>query len=152
MWNWDGEQAASGLPGSIREVLDTIIRERIGYMPTLQVIEGQGLMFDPDFLRRPAVAAVLPAPLIEWYRTRDGRSFAEERRTESRGADDATMRARFSNAAQPAKIALRYLAERNANFVFGSDSPSGPNRDRNYPRPTIGAGNVISPERVGSTR
>lgn len=126
MWNWDGEQSASGIPGSIEEVLDTIVRERIGYMPTLQVIEGQGLMFDPEFLSRPATAAVLPAQLIEWYRTRDGRSFAEERRAESRGADDTTMRMRFSNAAQPANIVVRYLAERNANFVFGSDTPSGP--------------------------
>jgi imidazolonepropionase-like amidohydrolase len=126
MWNWDGLQAAIGLPMPIEQVLDTVIQERIGYMPTIQVITGQSLMFDPEFLSQPSVEAVLPAQLIDWYRTEDGRWFAEERRAESRDADDAALRERFSGAAEPAKIAVRYLADGNANFVFGSDTPSGP--------------------------
>lgn len=126
MWNWDGLRAVSGLPGPIELVLDTVIQERIGYMPTIQVIAGQGLMFDPEFLSRASVAAVLPPRLIEWYQTPDGRWFAEERRTESGGADDAAMRARFTGVTLPAKRAVRYLAKRDANFVFGSDTPSGP--------------------------
>ena len=51
MWNWDEfEQAGDELPAPIRALLDTVAARRIGFMPTLRVIDGLAAMYDPDFL------------------------------------------------------------------------------------------------------
>ena len=43
MWNWDQfEQAGEALPAPIRALLDTVAARRIGFMPTLRVIDGLG--------------------------------------------------------------------------------------------------------------
>ena len=124
LWN-----APDGFSESVREVLDTIVSDGIGYMPTMQVLAGLGLMFQPDFLDDPALAAVVPEALIEWYRSEDGQWFARELKTDFGGADDEAMRAfqeRDDSAPGMSRRTTRYLAERDARLLFGSDTPSAP--------------------------
>jgi len=67
LWNAPRDsQGDLSLSESIAAVLDTIVAKGIGYMPTMQVLEGMGLMFQPVFLDDPALAAVVPSELIDW--------------------------------------------------------------------------------------
>jgi hypothetical protein len=87
------------------------------------------LMFKAGFLEDPALAAVLPAALIDWYRTPDGRWFADELRAEFDGLPDERIAAIYEGEDGPLSMSnatVAYLAERDARFLFGSDTPSSP--------------------------
>lgn len=127
MWNWDElEQAAEDLPAPIRVLLDTVVARRIGFMPTLRVIEGLGAMFDPAFLDDPRLARVLPPALIAWYRTTLGQAYAAEMRRGFGSVTDGRIRQIFRGVAQHGASVTRYLVSRGGRLVFGSDTPSGP--------------------------
>ena len=129
LWNWGGLQSDAAVPEPIAEVLDRIVAEGIGYMPTMQVLEGLRLMYDPEFLSDPSLAAVLPAELIDWYRSDDGRWFADELRADFGGATDERILAIYEGGGggrTTSRRTVNYLAEREARFLFGSDTPSAP--------------------------
>lgn len=126
---WNAPRDPAGLPEVVRTVLDATIEKRIGYMPTMQVLAGMQLMFEPEFLDDPALAAVLPAALIEWYGTPDGRWFADELRAEFDGLADERIAAIYEGRDGPlfmSNATVAYLAERDTRFLFGSDTPSSP--------------------------
>jgi hypothetical protein len=127
MWNWDElEHAGRKLPAPIRALLDTVAARRIGFMPTLRVIDGLGAMFDPAFLDDPRLARVLPSGLIAWYRTPTGQAFADEMRRDFGSAGDRRIRDVFRGVAEHGAVAAKYLVSRGGRLVFGSDTPSSP--------------------------
>ena len=143
MWNWDEfEQTSagvershperseggmrSGMPAPIRALLDTVAARRIGFMPTLRVMDGLGAMFDPAFLDDPRLARVVPQSLIAWYRTPAGQAYAVEMRRGFGNAGDARIRELIGHVADHGALATRYLAAHGGRLVFGSDTPSGP--------------------------
>ena len=127
LWNWDElEQAGDKLPAPIRVLLDTVVARRIGFMPTLRVIEGFGAMFDPAFLDDPRLARVLPPALIAWYRTPAGQAFATEMRRGFGSADDRRIREIYRGVARHGASTTRYLVAHGGRLVFGSDTPSSP--------------------------
>ncbi|MCK5439958.1 MAG: amidohydrolase family protein, partial [Gemmatimonadetes bacterium] len=128
MWNWDGLGDDDTIPEPIRDVLDEIVDLDTGFMPTLQVLGGLQSMFDPDFLDDPMLRAVLPAALIDWYGTEDGRWFQNELRSEEGFAelDDAEIQARMDIAIQQGTWVVTDLVARHARLLFGSDTPSSP--------------------------
>ncbi|MDT7838239.1 amidohydrolase family protein [Aquabacterium sp. OR-4] len=125
LWNWQPDGASGTLPAPARELLDQIAERRIGFMPTLQVLGGLSLLFEPGYLDRPELRRVLPASLLEWLRSPAGQWFKNEL---AGGQPDAVMRGRFDAALRRGAEATRYLAQpaRGARFLFGSDTPSGP--------------------------
>ena len=128
LWNAPAGPDAA-LHEDVTDVLDATLAKDIGYMPTMQVLEGMGLMFDPGFLDDPLLAAVLPGELIEWYRTPEGRWFAEELGAEFGGMEDADIRDRYESgfgALETSQKTVGYLAARGGRLLFGSDTPSSP--------------------------
>jgi hypothetical protein len=126
LWNAPG---GGELTAAVKAVLDTTAAKRIGYMPTMQVLEGLGLMFRPEFLDDPALSAVLPGGLIDWYRTDDGQWFADELRADFGDVTDEHIREIFAGddgARGMSGRTVRYLAGRDGRFLFGTDTPSSP--------------------------
>ena len=127
MWNWDEfEQAGLELPAPIRALLDTVAVRRIGFMPTLRVIDGMGAMYDPAFLDDPRLRRVLPQAVIDWYRTPAGQAYATEMRGGFGNAYEGRIREIMRHVADHGAVAARYLVSRGGRLVFGSDTPSGP--------------------------
>ncbi len=127
MWNWDGVQAEEGLPSAVRATLDRAIEAGVGVMPTMRVIAGLQAMFTPDFLEAPDLRAVLPEALIDWYRSEDGRWFAESMRNDDfGGAPDAVVRQGLGRPLGQGARVTGYLASNGGTILFGSDTPSGP--------------------------
>lgn len=125
LWNWQADNASPTLPAPAREVLDQIAVRQIGYMPTMQVLGGLSVLFEPGYLDRPELRRVLPPSLLAWLRTPDGQWFKTEL---AGGQPDAVMRARFEAVLRRDAEATRHLAQhpRGTKFLFGSDTPSGP--------------------------
>jgi imidazolonepropionase-like amidohydrolase len=124
MWNWGAFNDAQTLPPEVRALLDRIVERSIGYQPTLQVIGGLQLMFDPAYLDRPDVRRVIPGPLLAWYRSADAQWFKRE---VAQGASDERMREALERGSlRRGSLVVKYLAEHGARFLFGTDTPSGP--------------------------
>ena len=123
MWNWNEFNQSPTLPDSVREVLDQIASRRIGYMPTMQVLGGLRVLFEPGHFDRPGVRRVVPPSLLDWYRSPSGQWFKNDL---AGGKTDEHMRAVFDAGLRRGAESTGYLAQKGAFFLFGSDTPSGP--------------------------
>lgn len=123
MWHWGAADNQPGLPEEVRSVLDKIVERRIGYQPTMQVLYGLGAYVDPSYLSNPAVRKVVPNAVADWYATPAGRWFKEE---VTEGASDAEARKGLEQPLDRLRRVVSYLARRDANFLFGTDTPSSP--------------------------
>jgi imidazolonepropionase-like amidohydrolase len=132
---WNGEGEATELTPRVRKVLDQIIGKGMGWQPTLQVGYGFRDLFDPQYLANPLLGDVLPAALIEWYRTPEGQQFHNQVGRsflpESVAASDANarwewVRAFYEKSLAPQTATTNYLAMHEGKLLFGTDTPSSP--------------------------
>jgi hypothetical protein len=125
MWNWGDLDKNPELPGEIKRLLDEIVEKRIGYQATIQVLSGLEALFDPEYLKNPAVAKVAPKELIEWFASSEGMWFGKE--VNEGGAPDAAVIRGFEQGPmRRVRLVVAYLASKDANFLFGTDTPSAP--------------------------
>ena len=125
MWNWGALDRQPELPAEIKTLLDRIVRERTGYQATIQVMEGLRAYFDPEYLKMPAIPQVIPAALLAWFNSPEGKWFGKE--IDKDNSPDADMLQGFDRGPiRRVRQVVGYLAARNANFLFGTDTPSAP--------------------------
>jgi hypothetical protein len=125
LWNWEAFNQSSDLPPEIAGLLDQIVQKKIGYQATIQVLVGEQMYFDSQFLSRKELARVVPADLLEWYGTPEGQWFKNE--LNRNNVPDKVMYDGYENGAiRHVRQVVGYLAAKNANFLFGTDTPSGP--------------------------
>jgi len=123
LWNWGDLYKQTELPPEMKDLLDEIVRKRIGYQSTLQVIQGLRAYFDPEYLNTPNIPKVIPAEMLEWFKSPEGKWFKKE--LDDDNAPDATMRQTFDNGPlRRVRLVLAYLASKDANFLFATDTPS----------------------------
>jgi imidazolonepropionase-like amidohydrolase len=125
MWHWGNLDKQSELPDEIERVLDKIVEKKIGYQPTIQVLYGEMAYFDPEYLKMDAVAEVTPKEMLEWFQSPEGKWFGKELNED--GAPAAEILKDYEqNWLRRVRQVVRYLASKDANFVFGTDTPSSP--------------------------
>jgi len=125
LWNWGDLDKEAELPPEMKALLDEIVRKGIGYQSTLQVIQGLRAYFDPEYLNGPDIPKVIPAEMLEWFKSPEGKWFKKE--LDDDNAPDATMRQNFDNGpVRRVRLVLAYLASKDANFLFATDTPSSP--------------------------
>jgi imidazolonepropionase-like amidohydrolase len=126
MWHWDDADAKkTQLTPEITKVLDQVVQKKIGYQATIQVLEGERAYFDPEYLKMPAIPDVIPRQMLAWLNTSDGQWFKKELNEEN--APDATLLAGYDNGPlRRVRLVVAYLASKDADFLFGTDTPSGP--------------------------
>jgi imidazolonepropionase-like amidohydrolase len=125
LWNWGSLDQSPELPDEMKRLLDEIVEKKIGYQPTMQVLYGLAAYFDPEYLKNPAVAKVAPKAMLEWFESPEGKWFGKELN------DDDTPAAVVAQHYEQGPLrrvrqVVQYLANRNANFLFGTDTPSSP--------------------------
>lgn len=125
MWNWGKLDEATGLPDEIKKVLDEIVEKRIGYQATIQVLAGLTAYFDPEYLKTPGIPKVVPAEMLEWFKTSEGQWFKKEL-NESGSPDAAVLNGFEHGPIHHVQLVVGYLASKDANFLFGTDTPSAP--------------------------
>ena len=128
LWTWDAPDAPE-LTAPVRAVLDGVIAKGIAYQPTIQVLYGERDLFDPDFLSRTDVSAVVPADVLAWYGSEAGQWLTREMRDVPPVAALAAAGRWQEIDAEPIRHvqqALAYMAARGGRLLFGSDTPSAP--------------------------
>ncbi|MET0384463.1 MAG: amidohydrolase family protein [Polyangiales bacterium] len=132
MWRWT--QQGTDLTPELTQLLDRIIKDRRGYQATIQVLYGELDLFNPEFFAEPLLARALPAPLLAWYRTKAGQWFRDSvapalvpaGTSEDPAERWQAMRAKYDRPLGRSRAVATYLAQHDARFLFGTDTPSGP--------------------------
>ncbi len=125
MWHWGDLDKEAGLSDEIRELLDRIVEKKIGYQATVQVLEGERAYFEPDYLRTEAIRKVVPKEMLEWFDTPEGKGFKKDLVDDD--TPDVVMAQGYDKGPlRRERLVVSYLAGKNANFLFGTDTPSGP--------------------------
>ena len=123
MWHWGSLDKETELPPQIRQLLDEIVERKIGYQPTMQVLYGLRAYVDRDYLNSPALPKLLPAAMLAWFKTPEGQWFKQE---VADGEDDASALKGLDAPLRRQRQVVAYLAAKDANFLFGTDTPSSP--------------------------
>ncbi len=126
MWNWgDLDNKNPELPDEIKQVLDQIVAKKIGYQPTIQVLNGGLAYFEPEYFKTDTIAMITPKALLEWFQSPEAQWFGKV--LNENGAPDATIIKGYEQGPlRHVRQVVAYLASKNANFVFGTDTPSSP--------------------------
>jgi imidazolonepropionase-like amidohydrolase len=125
MWHWGELDKKPELPDEIKRLLDQIVAKKIGYQPTIQVLYGEVAYFDPEYLKMEDVAKVTPKEMLEWFRSPEGKWFGKELNEDGLQAA-AILKDYQQNWLRRVRQVVAYLASKDANFVFGTDTPSSP--------------------------
>lgn len=123
MWHWGALDNSPQLPDEIKPLLDKIAARRIGYQPTMQVLYGLRAYVDPDYLNNPALPKLLPKSMLAWLKTPEGNWFKQEVAEDD---TDEAVRQGMEAPLRRQRQVVAYLAAKDANFVFGTDTPSSP--------------------------
>jgi len=115
---WRNQDEPPELDDEARAILAGVVRNGMGYQPTSQVIVGEFDTRDERYLRRPALADVYPAKLIAWFASAQYKNPVRER------LSYPEAEARLQGTIRRGAEVTRFLAERDARLVFGSDTPS----------------------------
>ena len=120
---WNGHTNDNGvLEDDGRQTLWKVIRDKIGYQPTIQVLFGELELFHKDYLARPELTDVYPRALIEWY-ANAAIPFADQLRGIFRDKKlDADVE--YAKTIGWDSKVTRILAEADARLLFGTDTPS----------------------------
>jgi len=78
MWNWGNLDRQTELPAEIKELLNRIVDKKIGYQATIQVIQGLSAYFEPEYLKMKPIPKVIPAEMLEWFNSPEGKWFKKE--------------------------------------------------------------------------
>jgi imidazolonepropionase-like amidohydrolase len=125
MWNWGDLDQKTELPAEIKTLLDQIVQKKIGYQPTIQVMRGLGAYFDPEYLKHPDIPKVIPKEMLGWFNSPEGRWFKKELVNDD--TPDAVMLQGLERGPlQHVRQVVAYLASKDADFLFGTDTPSAP--------------------------
>jgi imidazolonepropionase-like amidohydrolase len=125
MWHWGDMDKEAALPAEIRQLLDRIVAKKIGYQPTFQVLEGERVYFEREYLSSEAIRRVAPEELIAWFNTPEGKAFKKDLVDDD--TPDAVMAEWYEKGPlRRDRQVVAYLASKGANFLFGTDTPSGP--------------------------
>src|SRR5206468_2956975 len=103
----------------VEPILQAVLKRKMGYQPTAQVIRGLGAELNDAFLANPLLVHVYTPGLLAWYRPPEGGWF---RRQELAGTTPAT----YDRLGGSGDAITRYLAQHEARLLFGTDTPAAP--------------------------
>jgi imidazolonepropionase-like amidohydrolase len=136
LWHWNREQDATELTPRAKVILDSVLKAKMGWQPTMQVLYGLQDLFDPGYLSQPSIALVVPASAIEWYESPQGQWFHDSlapaflpnpvKESHDRSAQWNAARASIAPPIARDRNATRYMAAHGARILFGTDTPSSP--------------------------
>jgi imidazolonepropionase-like amidohydrolase len=125
MWHWGSLDSQPDVPEEIKHLLDRIVEKQIGYQPTMQVLYGEMAYFDPEYLKHDALTKVVPKPLLDWFHSYGGSWFGREL-NEDHMPDAGFIAGYERGPMRRVRQVTAYLAAKDANFLFGTDTPSSP--------------------------
>jgi imidazolonepropionase-like amidohydrolase len=127
LWNWNQYRDHQGIPEEIRQHLGGVRAAGIGYQPTLRVMYSMRELFTPGMLDNPALKKVVPAALLDWYRSDAAQAFKQELAHEDfEGLPDERIVTLMGRTISQSERSLVYVAESGHRLLLASDHPATP--------------------------
>ena len=126
LWNWSQHHGEPDMPAPIETLLTRIQKQGIGFQPTLRVMGGIRELFEPATLNDPHYDKVVPASLMAFYRSDDGKFFERELRSDFFGTDDNRIRAVQKVVYEQGARVTKALHDKGHPLLLASDTPSAP--------------------------
>lgn len=127
LWNWGEFSRETEVPKAMDDVLNQLMRNSIGYMPTQRVIAGLGELMLDNSNSSPEFSKVTPKELLEWYKQPSANWFKEELRAGFDGLpDEVIARIFLKDRVEKGNKILQKLAKANYPLLLGSDFPGSP--------------------------
>ena len=130
LWNGDANTTNEALI----QIANRLVKANIAIQPTVQVLYGGQELANPDFFKDPYVKHVMPASLINWYRSYEGQWMNRE--MNGSFGDDSNrspeqhyqfVKAAYKPLLERVALLSQHLnSQKKSSLVFGSDTPSGP--------------------------
>lgn len=124
LWNWGNYRfdSTNVVPKEIKDVLDTEIKNKVGYIPTLQVINGLRELTDSSFLNNTELEHVLPKQLLDYYKANTNKMYANV----FGDAPKNIIATNFNRISDQGKLSMKYMNDNDGKLLFGTDTPSSP--------------------------
>lgn len=127
LWNWGEFSRETEVPKAMDDVLNQLMRNSIGYMPTQRVIAGLGELMLDNSNSSPEFSKVTPKELLEWYKQPSANWFKEELRAGFDGLpDEVIARIFLKDRVEKGNKILQSLGKANYPLLLGSDFPGSP--------------------------
>lgn len=129
LWHWGEYRHAKTVPVAIQQTLKEISKRKMGYQPTLHVLNAQRNLFDSEYLKNDDVIKTYPKELIEWYKTAEGKWFQSYIKqyfpSHMQNYDHQTMYQTFDKYLTHAGQALKAISDYKGNLLLGTDTIIG---------------------------
>ncbi len=131
LWHWPGDRMSATPPAEARDTIAAAVRAGIWVQPTLQVIYGEGSIFDASLLDDPRLAESLPRSVIAYLKGSEGqavrRAMADEYRQAFAKVLGPSVDPATAMSIGPARVTatLRLMLADNVKLLFGTDTPAG---------------------------
>lgn len=125
MWTWNTRNTE--MSDNVLKVLDGVIKKKIGWQPTIQVLYGERDLHDPDYLSHPDLAHVAPQILLDWYASEEGqwyRTLMARRPFVQQFTENDQWQEIDRDGIKRVNAAFKYLDAQGGYLMFGSDTPS----------------------------
>jgi imidazolonepropionase-like amidohydrolase len=132
LWRWNEPSPATEPTPAVTAILDGVLANHVGWQPTIQVLYGERDLFNTAFLSDPLLARVLPANLLDWYRSPEGQWFHDVLAERFPGKDrdpsavETEVNKFYAVPLDRVAHATAYLYSHGARLLFGTDTPSTP--------------------------
>ncbi|TWX53438.1 amidohydrolase family protein [Colwellia hornerae] len=127
MWNWGEYARERVISKEISQVLDHIVDEKVGYMPTQRVIAGLGEVMLADIVDSTEFLSITPQSLLDWYKTPQAQWFIDELRIGFDGMPDKAISDAFLyGRIGKGNIVINYLNKSKHPLLLASDFPGSP--------------------------
>ena len=100
------------------------MRKRIGYQSTLQVIQGLRAYFDPEYLKMPYILKVIPAEMLEWFKSPEGKWFKKRNWMMTMRRTQRCVKAFDNGPVRRVRQVAGVPGQQRCNFLFSKDTPS----------------------------
>jgi len=130
LWHWPGNKLSVVPAPEARDVIKQVAAAHVRVQPTLQAVFGELSIFDKSLLNDPRLAEALPASVIAYLQSDEGKAAQEVAAKEYRqaigrffGTDVDPLKV-MSVYAERAMASLKIMLQQNVKLLFGSDTPS----------------------------
>ena len=128
---WSGDAHTNK---ELPHIANRLAKAGIAIQPTVQVIYGEQELSNPNFFQQPYLKHVMPAALINWYKSDEGQWMKREIDGHFKDAATQTPEQQYKQVKgvyepllERAKLLTQLVNTHNKSLlVFGSDTPSGP--------------------------
>lgn len=126
LWNWNQYAGQKGVPSEIAEHLDKVVKSRIIFQSTFNVMDGLKKLTVPRVLQQPLYQKVVFPAALDWYQSAQGLWFRDEILAEFGDIPLSQVHQHYDQVISQGEKATVYLYKSGLTMVLASDTPSSP--------------------------